>query len=142
MEDLMRTALLALGLSLVAAHAFAADPVEGEWLTPDGGSKVRISACPDKPDLMCGVVSWLPPAKVKDLDKRNPNAALRNRPILGVSTVLGFKQAAPGKWTGGKLYDPGSGKIYKGKLTANADGTLKVEGCVLMVCQSQTWRRS
>jgi uncharacterized protein (DUF2147 family) len=137
----MRAAVLALGLLLVASPAFAADPVEGEWITSQSGSKVRIGPCPDNPQQMCGVVSYLPAANAKDLDKKNPDAALRNRPILGVKTVSGFKQSAPGKWTGGKLYDPASGKTYNGKLTANPDGTLKVEGCVLMVCQAQTWKR-
>lgn len=137
----MRTALAAAALLLMATPAVAAESIQGDWLTPDGGSRVRIGPCPDNPDRMCGVVSWLPAAKAKDLDKRNPNAALRSRPILGVSTITDFKPAGPGKWTGGKLYDPASGKSYSGKLTANADGTLKVEGCVLMVCQAQTWSR-
>lgn len=137
----MRSVLLAAGLLLCAAPAFAADPVEGDWLTSDAGSKVRIGACPDQPDLMCGVVSWLPAANSKDLDTKNPNAALRTRPILGVSTMTGFKQTAPGKWTGGKLYDPASGKTYDGKISANPDGTLKVEGCVMVICQAQTWKR-
>jgi uncharacterized protein (DUF2147 family) len=137
----MRVALLAVGLLLVATRAFAADAPEGEWLMPDGGSKVRISRCPNSPEQICGVVSWLPAAKTKDLDSRNPNAALRSRLILGVTTISGFKQAGPGKWTGGKLYDPGSGKTYNGKISAKADGTLKVDGCVLMVCESQIWKR-
>jgi len=138
----MRTALFAAVFLAAAAPAFAADPIEGEWITPKGGSRVRISACADKPDRMCGVVSWLPADKAKNVDKKNPNEALRSRPILGVSTVSGFKQSAPGKWTGGKLYDPSTGKSYDGKITANPDGTLKVEGCVLMICQAQTWTRS
>ena len=137
----MRSFLVALGLMLVAAPAFAADPVEGEWIPPGGGSRVRIGACSDKAGQMCGVVSWLPANKARDLDGKNPNAALKNRPILGVTTIWGFKQAAPGKWTGGKLYDPASGKTYDGKLTARPDGALKVEGCILMVCQAQTWKR-
>jgi uncharacterized protein (DUF2147 family) len=141
-ENPMRIAVLAAGLSLCAAPAFAADPIEGEWVTDGGASKVRISACPGKPDQMCGVVSWLPAAKAQDLDKRNPDSVRRNQKILGMSTIWGFKQAAPGKWTGGKLYDPSSGKTYSGKLSANANGTLKVEGCVLMVCQAQTWKRA
>lgn len=135
-------ALIAAGLPAAAAPALAADPVAGEWLTPDGGSKVRIAACPGKPELMCGVVSWLSAAHAKDLDTRNPDAALRKRPILGVSTLSGFKQAAPGKWAGGKLYDPASGKTYKGKISADPNGALKVEGCVLIVCQTQTWKRA
>jgi uncharacterized protein (DUF2147 family) len=138
----MRTALVAIGLLLIAGRAFAATSIEGEWLTPTGGSKVRIGACPNQPDLMCGVVSWLPAAHANDRDTKNPDAALRNRPILGVTTVSGFKQAGPGRWTGGKLYDPSTGKSYKGKISTNPDGTLKVEGCVLMVCQAQTWKRS
>jgi len=137
----MRIALLATALVILATPAFAADPIEGEWLTQNGASKVRIGPCPDRPNLMCGVVSWLPAAKARDLDTRNPDAALKTRPILGASTILGFKQAAPGKWTGGKLYDPSTGKSYNGKLSANPDGTLKVEGCIVMVCQGQTWKR-
>lgn len=137
----MRTALLAAALLLSAAPALAADPIEGDWFTPHGDSKVRISPCADKPDRMCGVVSWLAADKAKDLDKKNPDPALRTRPILGVATIWGFKQAAPGRWTGGKLYDPASGKSYDGKISANANGTLKVQGCIMMICQTQTWKR-
>lgn len=39
----MRIAFIVVGIML-ATPAFAADPVEGEWLTPNGGSKVRIGA--------------------------------------------------------------------------------------------------
>ena len=46
------------------------------------------------------------------------------------------------KLTGGKIYDPNSGKTYDSKIGVNANGTLKVEGCVLVVCQAQTWKRS
>jgi uncharacterized protein (DUF2147 family) len=138
----MRTAILAIALVASAAPAMAADPIEGEWLTPGGTSKVRISACPDKPVQMCGLITWLPAPKTKDLDKHNPNAALRMRPIMGVQTVLGFKRAGPGKWGGGKLYDPASGKTYDGTISGNSNGTLRVEGCVLMVCQAQTWTRA
>ena len=137
----MRIAALALSLLLVGTHATAAGGVEGEWITSDTGSKVRIGACPNRPQEICGVVSWLPPAHAKELDTKNPDPALRNRPILGVTTVSGFKQVGPGKWAGGKRYDPASGKAYKGKISVNPNATLKVEGCVLMICQSQTWKR-
>src|SRR5215218_8818899 len=48
-----------------------------------------------------------------------------------------FRKAA-GSWSGGKLYDPATGKTYSGKIAANPDGTLKVQGCVFMICQTQT----
>ena len=137
----MRLSLLAAGLLAFAAPALAADPVLGEWFTPNAGSKVRIGACQGQPSLLCGAITWLPPAQANDLDKRNPNVALKTRRILGVTTVIGFKQSAPGMWSGGKLYDPGTGKSYSGKISINPDGTLKVQGCVMMLCQAETWKR-
>jgi uncharacterized protein (DUF2147 family) len=56
--------------------------------------------------------------------------------------IWGFRPAAPGHWTGGKIYDPQTGKTYDSKLTVTGDGNLKVEGCILMICQAQTWKRS
>ena len=137
----MRTALLTLSLLLIASPAFAEDPVEGVWNSPLEGGKVQIGPCPDKPQEMCGVVSTLPPDKLDMRDKHNPDAARRDKPILGMTAMYGFKRHAPGKWTGGKLYDPSTGKTYKGKISASADGTLKVHGCVLMLCKSYTWSR-
>lgn len=138
----MRALILAAGLVLAAAPALAADPVEGEWLTQEATAKVRIGPCAGKADRMCGVISWLKnPADAKATDSKNPDPKLRGRAILGLPMIRDFKPAAPGRWTGGKIYDPGSGKTYDSKIGVNSNGTLKVEGCVLMVCQAQTWRR-
>lgn len=136
----MRAIALAAALALAAAPAFAADPVEGEWLTPSGSGKVRIAPCGGK---LCGNITWLKnPADAKASDNNNPDPKLKARPILGLPMLWGFKPAGPGKWTGGKIYDPGSGKTYDSKLSVRPDGTLKVEGCILMVCQAQTWKRT
>lgn len=136
----MRPILAAAALSLIAAPALAADPVEGEWLTQAGTAKVRIAPCAANGQRMCGTVVWLKNPAVKDTE--NPNAALRDRPILGMNLIRDFKPSAPGRWTGGKIYDPESGKTYDSKISAHANGTLKVEGCVLVVCRAQTWKKS
>jgi uncharacterized protein (DUF2147 family) len=137
----MRPILTAVALFfLAAAPALAADPVEGEWLTQAGTAKVRIPPCASNAQRMCGTVVWLKTAGVKDT--KNPDPKLRDRPIVGMNLIRDFKPSAPGKWTGGKIYDPESGKTYDSKISANANGTLKVEGCVLVVCQAQTWKRS
>jgi uncharacterized protein (DUF2147 family) len=138
----MRIAILSAGLLLLAAPAFAADPVVGDWFTPNNGSKVHMGACPGQPGLLCGTITWLPASEAKNLDTKNSDAALKTHTILGTSTVVGFKQVGPGKWSGGKLYDPASGKTYSGKISVNPDGTLKVQGCVMMICQAQTWKRA
>jgi uncharacterized protein (DUF2147 family) len=144
----MRTLTLAAVLSLTALcslaarPALAADPVEGEWLTQGASGKVRIAPCAGQAARMCGTISWLrDPATAKASDSNNPDAKLKTRPLMGLPMLWGFKSATPGKWSGGKIYDPGSGKTYDSKMSVNANGTLKVEGCILMVCQAQTWKR-
>lgn len=140
----MRTLVLTVALALTAAApAFAADPVEGEWLTQSGSGKVKIAPCAGKPERLCGVIVWLKdPADAAAKDTHNPDPAQKTRSLMGLPMIWGFKQAAPGKWTGGRIYDPGAGKTYDSKISVNANGTLKVEGCILMVCQAQTWKRS
>lgn len=139
----MRAFILAAGLTLAASPALATDPVQGEWLTQAGTAKVRVGPCPARPERMCGVVSWLKnPADAKATDTNNPDPKLKTRPILGLQMIRDFKPAGPGRWNGGKIYDPNSGKTYDSKISVGANGTLKVEGCILMVCQAQTWRRS
>jgi len=138
----MRLAGLALASTLIAAPAFAADPVEGEWLTQGGSGKVRIAPCAGKPDRLCGLITWLrDPGAAKARDTSNPEPGLRSRPLIGLPMIRDFRKAAPGRWTGGKIYDPGSGKTYDSKISINPNVTLKVEGCVLVVCQAQTCRR-
>lgn len=77
------------------------------------------------------------PASVKD--EANPNPALRNRPIVGLTMIRDFSPAGPGRWTGGKIYDPNSGQTYDSKMSLSGKGGLKVEGCVTVICQAQAW---
>jgi uncharacterized protein (DUF2147 family) len=127
---------------LTADPAFAADPVEGDWLTQSGSGKVRISPCAGKPDRLCGVIVWLKdPANAVAKDTKNPDPAQRSRPLMGLPMIWNFRHAGRGQWTGGKIYDPSEGKTYDCKIAINPNGTLKVEGCILMICQAQTWRR-
>ncbi|MFN3584165.1 DUF2147 domain-containing protein [Phenylobacterium sp.] len=133
-------AALAAAPTIVPTLALAADPVEGEWLTQAGTARVKIAPCAGKADRMCGVVTWLKTAGAKDV--HNPDPDLRGRPVLGLTMIRDFKADGPGRWKGGKIYDPQSGKTYDSRMRVDADGTLKVEGCVLVVCQAQTWRQS
>ncbi|MBP7815384.1 MAG: DUF2147 domain-containing protein [Phenylobacterium sp.] len=130
---------------LAAPTAQAADPVMGDWLTVGGGAKVRVAPCPADSAKACGTITWMKNPKDKaggpQKDTNNPDPALRARPVLGLQLIRDFKPAGPGKWTGGKIYDPGSGKTYGSKLAANPNGTLKVEGCIGPICQAQTWTR-
>jgi len=133
-------AMAAAALALSTSLAQAAEPT-GDWLTQDKLAVVRISTCGGK---VCGVVQWLkrPTDKVTGQPRKddlNPDPALRQRPLLGLPMLQGFSSDAPDHWSGGTIYDPDSGKTYQSKMTVQADGDLKVEGCVLVFCKSQIW---
>lgn len=143
----MKTAVIAaLAAGALATPALAADPVEGHWLVQGGSAKVRVAPCAADKTKMCGTIVWLKNPHDKSgqpvKDANNPEASLRHRPLVGLNMIRDFKSAGPGKWTGGKIYDPGGGKTYGSKMSLNGDGTLKVEGCIAVVCQAQTWRRA
>ncbi len=139
-------------LSLFAATAvFAGDacasPVtaRGEWTTEGGLSRVRIAPCADAAKL-CGTIVWLKDPLTDSgkpkTDSKNPDAKFKSRSILGLQFLSNFSAAGPGKWAGGTIYDPQSGKTYKSRLSLNPNGSLKVEGCVLFICRGQTWNRA
>jgi len=142
----MRAIIMAAGLALAATPALAADPVEGDWLIQSGRAKITIAPCVGRPDQMCGAISWLKQPLGQDgqprRDTANPNPQLRQQPLLGSTMLSGFHRAEPGRWTGGRIYDANDGKSYNSKMRVAPDGTLKVEGCILVICQAQTWRRS
>jgi uncharacterized protein (DUF2147 family) len=95
---------------------------------------------------MCGTVVWLKAPLDKAgrpvTDALNPDPSLRTRPVVGLQLIGDFKAERPGRWTGGRIYDPQTGRSYASKISLNPDGTLKVEGCVAVVCQAQTWKRA
>lgn len=136
----------AAAASLAAGAAQAADPAEGVWLVQDQDAKVRIAPCPGAAARLCGEIVWLRAPTGADgqpkRDAKNPDAALRSRPLVGLTMIRDFRPVAPGRWEGGKIYDPKSGKTYASKLRVAPDGALKVDGCVLMICKTQTWTRA
>lgn len=51
-------------------------------------------------------------------DTRNPNANLRTRDIIGITSMTGLKWDGR-EYTGGKMYNPLDGKTYDGKVWIN-----------------------
>lgn len=132
-----------LALAAVAGAAQAADPVEGQWLVESGTAKIKVAPCATDKARMCGVITWVKaPAGATPRDTNNPETSQRARPLVGLSMIRDFKSVGAGKWTGGKIYNPSNGKTYASKMSANPDGTLKIEGCIAVICQAQTWKRA
>jgi uncharacterized protein (DUF2147 family) len=74
-------------------------------------------------------------------DDKNPDAAKRNRPIVGLVIMQGAKKTGDNKWSG-NLYNRENGSTYSGTVTVKSKNALDLSGCVAMVlCKTVTWTR-
>ena len=128
--------LAALCGGLFATTAFAAPPITGRWITSDGKAIVDIRQCGK---VVCGhIVKILAPTPDgPPIDERNPDARLRQRPVLGLEVLSSFTDR--GKDWRGRIYDPEAGKWYK-SIVAREPGGLNAQGCILFICRAQHWK--
>lgn len=143
---MMKTLLASLlAAASAASAALAQDALLGStWLTENGEAKVSFFQCGDNNAQLCGALSWLQRQAKSDtpvLDAENPDPELRSRELEGITMLWGFEQDDDGDWRDGKLYKADEGKTYRGNILPQDDGTLKLEGCVFVICKSQTWTR-
>ncbi|MFC7555712.1 DUF2147 domain-containing protein [Pseudoroseomonas wenyumeiae] len=109
-----RAVLLAAALiSLVAlcTTAWATVP-GGVWLI-DGKAAVQIFDCSGQ---LCGRILWLQtprdPQGQLNRDKNNPDPALRQRRLCGLTVLWGLQASGPNRWEGGWFYNPDDGNTY------------------------------
>jgi glucan biosynthesis protein C len=122
-------ALLA-GCLASRAGAAAAVPV-GRWYAEGGAAQVDIDRCGG---ALCGRVVWLRSPFDEDgcelRDRHNPDPRLRDRPLIGLEILRGLERSdEPRVWTGGSIYDPGTGHTYRCTLTVEGD-RLRLRGYV------------
>jgi uncharacterized protein (DUF2147 family) len=106
---------------LVAAIAFLAVPrtiawaavPQGVWLI-DAKAAVQIFGCQG---LLCGRILWMTiprdPQGQLNRDKKNPDPALRQRRLCGLTILWGLRPTGPDRWEGGWFYNPNDGKTYR-----------------------------
>ena len=138
----MKKLLLAL-LAVSATGAAFADGIVGKWRTIDDATKKpkaiiqitesggiysgRIVALAEGVDPNCG-----------DCDK-----AQQGKALVGQSVLRGLRLDG-NEYTGGKITDPNTGKVYSAKATVTNGGkSLQVRGFmgVSALGRTQTWQR-
>lgn len=136
-------AISAALLSPLSARAQGVAEPTGVWLTQAGDARVRVSKC--NGGEICGVIVGLkdridPNTGKPQLDDKNPNPALKKRPMIGLPLFGGMHPAAPGKWSG-QIYNADDGSTYASNVALTGPDTLRVEGCVGAICGGETWTR-
>jgi uncharacterized protein (DUF2147 family) len=143
--------MLAVMLITSLVYAADADSILGSWNTANMDAKIEIYKC----DLeYCGRISYLrepnfPPkdkggmAGLPRVDRNNPEAEFRIRPLLGLRLIEGFYYAGNNTWKGGRIYNPEDGRKYKAKITLSQDNRLKLRGFVgvSLLGRTETWTR-
>ena len=129
MPAMTKSVLVAATVSLLHCAAARADTPIGLWEA--GESHIEIYECGE---LLCGRIAALDEpldaeGKPK-IDDKNPDPALKGRPILGMDLIAGFSRKSDERWVGGTIYDPRDGETYKCRMTLQDDGTLEVRGYV------------
>jgi uncharacterized protein (DUF2147 family) len=139
-----RAPLALAGLMLVVATGFAGEfpSVDGTWLSGDGDGWIEVRIVGDG---LSGIITGSPNASAErpDTDEENPDPALRDRPLVGLEIFSGFAYAGDGRWKGGTIYDPNSGKTYRCIVTLVDADTLEVRGYVgiPLLGRTETWKR-
>jgi uncharacterized protein (DUF2147 family) len=121
----------------------AADRILGTWLTAEGKARVEIFKASD---CYAGKLIWVRDSLKNGtpaLDDKNPDPALRNRPVLNLEILYSFEFDGDDTWAGGRVYDPESGEEYRGKLRLEDGNTMKLRGYVLvpLLGRTETWTR-
>jgi uncharacterized protein (DUF2147 family) len=131
-------AIALMSASTIAAFAF--DPA-GTWLTEGGKATMRVTDCGGS--LCATIVAVKEPIDPQTgkprLDANNADPSKRNRPVVGVQ-VMTLRPQGPNKWAG-QGYNPEDGKTYDVTVTLENANIIKVQGCVLFICQTNTWTR-
>lgn len=135
----MKSWLILPIILLAATTAFSAETSDilGLWKTEKGDVHLEFYPCDEE---ICGKIVWLKepvyldskegPVGAAKVDQKNPDPALRNRPLLGLEVMKHVTPAGKDMWEGGACYDPQSGKSYRCKMKLAAPDRLEMRGFV------------
>lgn len=125
----MKSILLAAAIGVMSTGMAMADPVLGTWKTQvDDGAYAHI-AMKKCGSSICGTIARTFTAGG---ETKSDN--------IGKKLVWDMKPDGANYYSGGKIWQPSTDKIYKSKMTL-AGNRLKVAGCFGPICKKQTWSR-
>lgn len=130
-------------LSLLISIYGNSQSVTGKWKTIDDetGQPKSVVEIYEKSGKIYGkIVEIIDATKTKEICSKCTETEDKNMPILGMIIIKGLKKDGK-EFSGGKILDPKSGKIYKCSLSLLSPDKLTVRGYigVSLFGRSQTW---
>ena len=136
-----------LFLTTLSVHALSQSP-EGTWMTFDEstGNPISQIKIENTPGGMEGKIIKiiLQPFQGDDPICTKCEGSRKNQKIIGMGFLWGFKKSDT-EWSGGKILDPESGKVYECRIWLENENTLMVRGYVgqfNLFYRTQTWKRA
>jgi uncharacterized protein (DUF2147 family) len=131
--------LLAALLSIAGPFAVARTALlDSVWLM-DGKVAVQIFDCNG---LLCGRVLWLQiprdPQGILNRDKHNPDPALRQRGLCGLTVLWNLQPDGSNRWKNGWFYNPDDGRTYKVTAELTSDDLITARVYTLLPLLGQT----
>lgn len=122
---------LAMGLAALCGPAGAEAAVRGKWVNPSKSVIIEIAPCGQ---VLCGTVVWASEKAKKDARKGTQH-------LVGTKLLTGMKHSSAQVWKG-KIFVPDQNFHASAKLKPVGATHLKVSGCMMMICKSQTWTKT
>ncbi len=140
---LILISLFFFGNILTVFPSANSDLLIGTWQNASGEVRVEIYK---KGHMFFGKLDWLknPYRNGKPkTDIKNPNPALRSRPVIGLIIIREFMYEGNFVWDNGKVYDPDSGNDYSCKLRLLNRNSLEVRGfiAISLIGRTEVWTR-
>lgn len=134
--------MLATILMLLAQPAGSGLDVYGEWVIPpkEEGGPSRGTVEITRAEPGSGYPEGSPVGRIATVGEafEGPEA----EEALGEAILYGFEaDEEDGRWEDGTIVDPEADRSYDSKVRREGD-VLKVDGCVLFICQTQEWVRA
>jgi uncharacterized protein (DUF2147 family) len=140
----LRSGALFFLLAISVLQGALADDVKesriiGNWLTEPRDGIIQISLARGG-NYEGRIVGGAYPGR---RDEKNPDVNERAKMLRGQIILRGLHYDGDGKWSGGTIYEPDSGRTYKCSVELAAPDSLKVRGFIgiSLLGKSQTWAR-
>jgi uncharacterized protein (DUF2147 family) len=128
----MKKILCFLLITFITPHAFADGPDDILGIWSNGTEKGHIQIFKQNGKYYGKLIWLMQPNDERGLpkvDKNNPDAALRSKPLMGLIMLRDFKYD-DGEWKGGKIYNPHDGNEYRAFMKLKDIKTLDVRGYI------------